>query len=603
MSRNLRALWDLMRGSRLRYGLAIATLVMASCFLYLAPLIPQAVIDGVLLDGGDAASPIVSRVVGTLGGATYVADHLWLPVLVMAGLTAVAGLFTYARERLSATATESIVRRLRDRLYDHLQRLPCRYHDEAESGDLVQRCTSDVDTVRVFLADHVVELGRMVIMFFVPIPLMLAIDTRMTLASVVLAPFILGFSLFFFGKVRRSFKASDEAEGKLTATVQENLAGIRVVRAFAQQAHENERFGGRNRNYQEREFGVYWVAAWFWATSDFICFVQQGVVVGVGLYLMGTAQLTVGSFFFFLTVVGMFIYPMRQLGRLVSDFGKATVALGRIREILESEAEPQPQVPGEIEKDVGRVELQGVTFGYDPARPVLQDLSLTVEPKSTLAIVGASGSGKTTIISLLMRLYDVDAGRIVLDGVDVRELNTDDLRRRLSIVQQEPFLFSKTIVENLRLGRADATFEEIEHATRTACVHEAIARFDDGYDTKVGERGVTLSGGQRQRVAIARALLQRPSVLVLDDALSAVDTGTESLILSALSQRRGRHTTLVIAHRLSTIALADRVIVLDRGRIVQDGTPDELKTTPGPFARIWARQTQVAAVAVDREAG
>lgn len=591
MTSILRPLWQLMQGSRARYAAAIASLVVASSFLYLAPLIPQIVIDGVLVPD-PAAGPLVQWGVAVMGGADSIAANLWLPGLLIAAITGVAGLFTYLRGRWTAQATEAITRRLRDRLYDHLQRLPCRYFDDAETGDLVQRCTSDVETVRMFLAEHVVQMGRALIMFFVPLPLLWFIDPTMTLVSMVLVPVILGFSSLFFLRMRTAFKAADEAEGKLTANVQENLSGIRVVRAFARQAFERERFAKSNSRYRGLDQNVYTLAAYFWGISDFLCFAQVGIVLIVGVARVASGELPVGAFFYFLTAVDMFIFPLRMLGRLVSDTGKATVAFERLREILDAEPEAEPEQPRAIDNAQGEVVLDNVTFGYRDNNPVLHGVNLRLKPRETVAIVGPSGCGKSTIVSLLLRLYDPDSGAIRLDGVDIRELTRQDLRSRLSVVMQEPFLFSKSLADNLKLGRKDATTADIEHATGTACVHDAITKFDDGYDTKVGERGVTLSGGQRQRVAIARALLQRPSVLVLDDALSAVDTQTEATILAALARRRGQHTTLVIAHRLSTLAMADRVVVLESGRVVQTGTPEELRRQPGPFARMWALQNE-----------
>jgi ATP-binding cassette subfamily B protein len=586
-----RSVWQLMHGSRARYAAAIAALVGASCFLYMVPLVPQAVIDGVLTEAPER-SAIVDLTVSTLGGRDFLRDHLWVAAAVIVGLTALAGVFTYVRGRLSAQATETIVRRLRDRVYDHLQRLPCRYFDGAETGDLVQRCTSDVDTVRNFLASHVVEIGRALVMLFVPIPLMLAIDARMTGVALLLVPVITGFSVVFFLRVRAAFLQADEAEGRLTTTIQENLTGIRVVRAFARQAHEIEKFGERNREYQVLDERLYRLMARFWSISDLLTFMQTVAVVGAGIYLMAQGELPVGAFFYFLTAVGMFVYPMRQMGRIVTDLGKATVALGRLREILDTPEEPAPARPVQLPEVHGDIVLEDVTFAYGDAEPALRNVSLHVRARETVAFVGASGSGKSTIVALLLRLYDPTHGRVLLDGHDVRTLDPRVLRRHVGVAMQQPFLFSKTIEENLRLGRADAGRDEIVRATSTAVVHDTIAAFEDGYDTRVGERGVTLSGGQRQRVALARALLQRPSVLVLDDALSAVDTNTEASILAALEERRGRQTTILIAHRLSTVALADRIFVLDRGRIVQEGDHDTLRRAPGPYARLWRIQTE-----------
>ncbi len=589
MFSTLRELARLMHGARLHYGLAIVSLVVASCFLYLVPLVPQAVLDVVLAHGGAEPSTLSGEIAQVMGGPAFLAERLWLPALVLVALTCVAGAFTYLRERLAETATEQIVLQLRNRLHDRLQRLPTPFHDDAESGDLVQRCTSDVDTVRLFLGGQVVEFGRTVVMLFVPLPLMLAVDPQMTLASVVLIPAIIGFSLFFFGRVHRAYLRSDESEATLTANVQENIAGIRVVRAFARQAFERSRFGRNNDDYRDADYRVYAVAGWFWGVSDFLCFAQQAVVLVTGIIFLAQGTLTVGALFFFVTAVSMFTFPMRQLGRIVSDFGKATVALGRIRRILDTPPEQEPTNP-EAFRAVAGVSFDNVTFAYGDAEPILRDVSFEVPAGATLAIVGPPGSGKSTIVALLLRMYEANAGTISIGGVDITSVARGDLRRRVGVVHQEAFLFSKPLLENLRMGRPDATMTQVHDATRTACVHEAIEKFEHGYATKVGERGVTLSGGQRQRVAIARTLLEQPEVLVLDDALSAVDTRTEAGILGELRRRHRDTTTIVIAHRLSTLSIADWVVVLDGGRVVQRGTPEQLRQSVGPYARIVAHQ-------------
>jgi len=578
-----------MAGSRIRYGMAIAALVAASCLLYIAPLVPQAVIDGVLVTNGEEPSRMVRATLTLLGGRDFVASNLWFPAIIFVALTALAGAATYLRGRWAAMAAEGIVRRLRDRVYDHLQRLPCEYFDEAETGDLLQRCTSDVDTLRIFLANQVVEIGRALIMFVVPLPLMWAIDPRMTAVSVVMIPLITGFSFVFFLKVRSAFREKDEAESAMTTVVQENLTGIRVVRAFARQDHEIAKFSDRNATHRVLDNKLYQLMAVYWSVSDLMAMFQKVLVLGAGIYWMSQGTLAVGAFFYFLTAVGMFIYPLRQMGRIVADLGKATVALERLREILDVLEEPAGGVDAARESEA--IELVNVTFGYG-TEPVIRDISLRIEPRSTVAFVGPSGSGKSTLVALLLRFYDPDSGAIRIGGKDLKALDRFDLRKRIAAVMQQPFLFSKSLAKNLALGRKDAPLADVIEATQTADVHATITDFDDGYDTFVGERGVTLSGGQRQRVALARALLQEAPVLILDDSLSAVDTETERAILQRLAERRGRQTTIIIAHRLSTVALADQIFVLDDGRVVESGDHETLLRKRGTYARLWNIQTE-----------
>ncbi len=709
MNSKYQMLWREMEGHRVLYLLALAALVVSSCFQYLVPLVPQVVMDGVLSNDPSASSDWVTNVVDRWGGRDFLAGALWVPALIVVGLTLVAGCFTYLRGRWSVTAAERIACRIRDRLYDQLQHLTCGFYDGNETGDLVQRCTSDVETLRQFLASQVVEIGRAVILMLLPIPLMLALDVRMTIVSSALILPIVLFSVIFFRKVRDAFKEADEAEGAMTATLQENLTGIRVVRAFHRQEFEVDKFARANTTYRQLDFRLFRIMARFWSLSDLLCMAQLSLVIGFGAHWMAQGTLPVGTFYFFLAAVNLFLWPVRMMGRILTELGKATVAIGRIEDILGAGRELTPheasqaaaesvrvaagsgeapssdegvsvpataavldvpdsrsQVPvvadawstgaavqpvagfdqgsgrvavphadgagGEsgdgsedagvpsrhlargkkprqyggvghgfdepgfsrrsIRDRAGELEFNDVSFSHGDLA-VVRGVSFSVRPGETVAILGPSGAGKSTLIQLLLRLYDPDAGSIRLDGADIATLERKDVRSRVAVVMQEPFLYSKTIRENVRLGRWDAVDGEVEDATKAACVHESIEEFEDGYDTMVGERGVTLSGGQRQRTALARALLDHPSVLVLDDALSAVDTETESRILQALEERRGRETTIVIAHRLSTLMHADQILVLDQGRIVQRGTHQQLSEEDGLYRRLWEIQTSL----------
>lgn len=588
----LALLWQLMGGFRGRYAAAIAALFAFTAVNYAVPLVAGATIDLALPRGGPAG-PLSGAVVGLLGGADFVRGHLWLPAVVMFALTIAAGIFSYLKGRFAAQASDGIARRLKDRLYDHLQRLPNRYHDKAETGDLIQRCTSDVETLRLALSTQVVEVSNSLLLLVTVLPLMILLDGRMTLASFVLIGPIILFGYLYIGKVKHLFREVDEAEGQVTRVVQENLTGLRVVRAFARQEYEIGKFAAPNQLYRDRSLRLLHLMAWYWSTSDIIVLVQQCIALFSGAWLVSQGSLSVGTLFSFLMFLSLLLWPVRQMGRTLTDLGKSMVALTRMGEIL---AEPEETAP---ERTVvpagpaaGRIEVADVVFGHGGGSAALNGISFSVEPGRTLAIVGPSGSGKSTIMHLLLRFYDPDSGAVRLDGHDLRELDRRWLRSQFGVVMQEPFLFSKTIGENIRLGRGGAAEEEIREAARVADIHDTIHGFPSGYATLVGERGVTLSGGQRQRVALARALLRDTPVLLLDDALSAVDAETETTILNALRRRHGRRTTLVIAHRLSTLEHADEVIVLDHGRVIQRGTPAELVAADGLYRRLWEIQNE-----------
>ena len=671
MSGKLGTLWALMRGHRKRYAMAVGATLVSIYFMYQVPLIVGATIDLLYpLNRAPARLTYVHRALEQMGGREQLARNLALVAVALVVVRALSGFFLYSRGRWSAVAAESIARKLRDRLYDHIQHLPCRYHDKAETGDMVQRCTSDVDTIRTFLGNQVVEIGRATVLLVMGLPFLLYINVWMGLMSMAMIPVIVGFGAFFFSKVKATFKASDEAEGKMTSRLQENLSGIRVVRAFAHQEYEIERFAEANAEYRRRWYKLMQLLSFYWPTSDLLCFAQQGIVLFAGAWYVSRGRLSTGDLFTYILYVNMFLWPVRNAGRILADMGKALVSIGRVGEILSQPVEAEhvaqppsavrtgmaphanghdssseqdrvaqppsvvpnllaphgnghdsslkqdrvaqppsavpagivPQANGHDEQKgsqplagpAGRIVVTDLSFNHGPDIPVLRGVSLEIEPGTTLAILGPSGSGKSTLINLLLRLYDYEDGSICLDGLELRALPRKFARAQIGSVLQEPFLYSKSLRENIKLACAEAGDEDIVAAASAACIHDSIEGFAEGYDTLVGERGVTLSGGQRQRVALARALLKDPPILVLDDAFSAVDTHTEKMILRALRNRHGRRTTIVIAHRLSTLMHADRVIVLDEGRIVQSGTHDSLVAEEGMYRRLWQIQTSLA---------
>jgi ATP-binding cassette subfamily B protein len=608
MLRKSRTLWDLMRGQRLRYFGAFGAMLVAIPVSYVVPLIAGVVIDLVTQRQALRAPAWLGGVIAALGGRSFLIRNLWLAALAVVVFTAVGGVFGYLRARWCATASEAIAQRLRDRLYDHLQHLPCSYHDRAATGDVVQRCTSDVETIRMFLSQQVVEITRAIFMIVAVLPFMIALSLPMTGLAMAMLPLIALFAAVFFSKVKTTFRIHDEAEGKMTTVLQENLSGIRVVRAFARQEFECGKFATANARYRDTGLDLMNLLSAYWSSSDFLVTVQYGMVLLAGAYWVLAGQVTVGVLFAFVAYEGRLLWPVRQMGRILTDLGQALVSLKRVREILDQPAEDAPDAeaaeappkaaagpisvaPGPRALS-GEIRFRDLRFAFGRL-PVLDGVTFDVPAGQTVAILGPSGSGKSTLIHVLLRLYDYTGGSVTLDGRELSGLDRRSVRSQVGVVLQEPFLYSKTLRENIAIAHSRATDASVTEAAATACIDDSIQSFEDGYNTLVGERGVMLSGGQRQRVALARAVLKDPPVLILDDALSAVDTQTEGVILAALRRRHGRRTTLIIAHRLSTLMQADRIVVLEHGRVAQIGTHRQLVRQEGLYRRLWMIQSSL----------
>jgi ATP-binding cassette subfamily B protein len=580
--KRLRGMVLLMTGFRRTYVAATLCLGVAAVAKTLTYKLLGYTVDDVLSKG--------------ISGATLV-----LAGLGFVGLALVEGGMTFFSGRLAARTAEGIALRLRTYLFDHIQRLPFRYHDHMQTGELLQRSTSDVDAIRRFFADQAINAGRIIFLFVVNMAALFTIDWRLALASVAVIPIVLAVSVIFFRRISKIYEAYQNQEAILSTTLQENLTGVRVVKAFARQSYERDKFEGQNWEKYRRGKRLLMLNALFWPITDIICGAQMLVGFAAGALMAMDGQITLGTFMAYAGILTWIIWPMRNLGRLIVDMSTGLVSFGRVGEIIREKREPLEEGTYQPQGNVGgQVVFDNVSFAYDSDAPVLREISFAAQPGQAVALLGSTGSGKTTVVNLLPRFYDYTGGRLLLDGVELKEYPRHYLRRQIGIVEQEPFLFSRSIRENITYGVSrEVSQEEIEAAARAAAIHDVIVSFPNGYDTLIGEKGVTLSGGQKQRVAIARTLLKDPRILILDDSTSSVDTETEGQIRHALERLMEGRTSFIIAHRIQSVMKADLILVLDHGQIVQRGQHEELLAQDGLYRRIFEIQTRIEAELVE----
>jgi ATP-binding cassette subfamily B protein len=563
----------------------IATIMMV-IIGFLTPLLLSEIVDSILGSEPFTMPDFLMNLINALGGRDFLRQNLWIPALALILMNVVNGVFTFIKGRSSAIASENIARKLRNDLYRHLQHLPFAYHVKAQAGELIQRCTSDVDTIRRFLAVQVMEVVNTVLMVVIAMSILLPRSVPITLYSLILVPPLFCFATWFFKMVHKSFEVADEADGVLNAVLQENLSGVRVVRAFGQQEREVEKFDRVNNDLRKKNLRLNELLAIYWGGGDAISMTQTLLTLVVCIIYACNGWITVGTLIVFTSTLGMLLFPIRQLGRTLSDAGKAMVSMKRVQAILHEEAEPDE--PNALKPDLhGDIVFDHVSFAYpDDNVPVLRDVSFTIPAGKTAAVLGGTGSGKSTMMYLLQRLYTPTSGKITIGGVDIQQIDRKYLRAHVGLILQEPFLYSKSIRENVGITAPEQEAERIEHAADIASASGFIAKADKGWETVVGERGVTLSGGQKQRIAIARTLLKDNNILIFDDSLSAVDTETDAQIRAALRHEQKDVTTLIISHRVTTLSQADLILVLENGQITQQGTHAELCSQPGLYQRI-----------------
>jgi len=559
-----------------------------------APLLITILFDNVLNDYPIEDHPTVMWFVNLFGGVEGWQNNIWLVAAAHLTTALLIAFFVFGRQRLVSMFSENTAKRMKDRLYDHIQKLPYNYHVSAQTGDLIQRCTSDVEQTRRFLSQQTVEIARAIFFTTAAFITMRSLNMTLTLISFAFLPIIFIFSYIFFRAVRRVFKQQDEKEGELSTVLQESITGVRVVRAFGRARFEVDKFIDKNDDFKKLQFKQMKFLAWFWSLSDILCFAQIVTTFVMGIYFVSIDTLTVGGLVAFNTAAWMMVWPIRQLGRVMSDLGRTQVAMERIYEVLDEPAECD--TPGATPHDLrGDIVFNNVDFAYGDERKIFDGMSFTVKKGETISILGATGSGKSTLMLLMLRLYDYNSGSITINGKELRDISKEHLRKSIGIVLQEPFLYSRTIRSNLEMAKEGVAEDEIFDATRTASAHNFITEFEEGYETMVGERGVTLSGGQKQRVAIARTLIKDSEMLIFDDSLSAVDTETDAQIREALATRKKDITTFIISQRITTLMNADRIFVVEDGKIADIGTHGELISRDGLYKRIWDIQSMLEA--------
>jgi ATP-binding cassette subfamily B protein len=580
---HLKGIWKMMVDYRLPYlgatlALAVSALAQTLMYILLRYFADDVVTQGKYIDN------------------SLTKTFLWIG-LTFVGLAFVQGGFSFLSGRLAAYTAEGITRRLRDFLFDHIQRLSFSYHATTPTGDLIERVTSDVDALRRFFSEQGIGMGRIVLLFIINFIAILNLNVKLGLLSVIAIPFMLLVSVWFFKKVTKRFEDYQAQEAVLSTTLQENLTGVRVVKAFGRQEYEKGKFEKDNWTKYLRGKFLLLMHSMFWPLSDIVLGLQMlfGFVYAATLAING--QISVGTYIAYVGLVVWLIWPIRNLGRIIVNASSGMVSYGRLMEVVKQTREPlfegtvQPAGPVK-----GEIVFEDVSFMYsDGKQDVLKNVSFTVKPGQAIALLGSTGSGKSSLVNLLPRFHEYTSGRILLDGVELKEYPRAYLRRQIGIVEQEPFLFSRSIRENITYGVGrDVSQEEVERAAKAAAVHDVILSFPDGYNTLVGEKGVTLSGGQKQRVTIARTLLKNPRILILDDSTSSVDTETEASIREALNELMENRTTFIIAHRIQSVMIADLILVLDKGEVIQMGTHEELISQPdGMYRRIYDIQTRI----------
>ena len=589
---NRELVWHFLRGSKAYFIIAIVCISLMNLLALIVPRVISYTVD-TLITGKESNLPaFITNAIESIGGPAYIKEHLYLIAVFLMIIGALSALCNYLYRYYNNKGAETLVETMRNEIFAHIARLPFSWHTKNQTGDIIQRCTSDVDAVKNFVSGQLTEVFRVVLMVAFSLYFMFTINVKLALIAVILIPINIAYSAYGHKRMGKIFEEADVEEGKLSAVVQENLTGVRVVRAFGRELFEKERFEKQNHDYWKMWIRMDWILAWFWAIGTLLLSLQTMIVVVLGAVYAVRGEMLAGEYIAFFSYNIMLTWPIRLLGRLISGLSRSEIATDRIRYIMNSEPEKdegkkqRPEMTGDIV-------FNNVSFAYDESKEIVKDVSFRIKGGTTVGILGGTGSGKSTLMHLLNRLYELpkENGSITISGVDIKDIEVGYLRENVGMVLQEPYLFSRTLAENIALGETNAEIEDIKEAAGTASLLETIESFKEGFETTVGERGVTLSGGQKQRTAIARMLIGKSPIMVFDDSLSAVDAETDAKIRKGLMEKGKDSTVIIISHRITTLMAADNILVLDKGRLVESGTHDELIKNTGIYRKIYDIQS------------
>ncbi len=578
------------KGFRGNLLLAMFTVIIANIASFLTPQVIRVTVDSVINDQPFSLPGFVLSWIDSFGGREALRSHIIICAAAALLFAVINGVANFVSRMNLAKGCEGAVESLRNTLFGHIQRLPYAWHNSHQTGDIIQRCTQDVELIRRFVNEQLMTVIHTLLAIAISLSLMFTMNVQLSLVVLCFIPLVLGYSMIFFVLVGKKFDQADRTEGELTALVQENLTGVRVVRAFGRERFEIERFNKKNQEFADLWSHLGRILGVDWGLGEMFAGLQALVIMVIGVFFVERGSITEGEFLAFTAYNSMLAWPVAQLGRVLSELSKTSISSTRLFDILDAAEETDCEHPRTPPMD-GDIVFDHVSFGYGSEPGVLKDVSFTIKAGTTFGILGATGSGKSTLMYLLDRLYELPEGqgRITVGGADIRDIKLSHLRHGIGMVLQEPFLFSKTFRESIADGARRSDLETVRKYARMAVIDDAIEGFAQGYDTPIGERGVTISGGQKQRVAIARMLMQDTPIKVFDDSLSAVDMETDAKIRQSIKENV-HGTTILIAHRITTLMNADQILVLEKGKVAQMGTHQELIAQDGIYKRIYDMQ-------------